>query len=105
MSKPIKPIPAPAHQRTRGEAVPIGDHLVELPQGLCCIMDAPGITTTLVERPGIPPMIGLIVYDPEQDDALDHGFGYIAQLDATIAREIAASLLRLAAQLDGGRLS
>lgn len=104
MTKIIEPTGAPPHQCTRGEAVPIGPHLVRFKEGVVCIDDAPGVTTTMVERDGMPPSIGLIVYDPGPGDE-GHGIGFIAQLPATIAREIAASLIRLAGKLDGGKLS
>ena len=100
MSDVIVPKAAPLHQRTRGTCVPIGPHVVAMSMGEVLIDDAPGITTTLVERENVPPSIGLIVYDPHPGAAGGHGFGLIAQLEPAIAREIGASLIGLANQLD-----
>lgn len=93
-------------EETRGVAVSVGPMVIETPHGQVMVLDAPGLTTTKIERPGVPTSIALIVYDPEPVPDLGNlGTALLAQLDPEIARAIAASLLRLANEIDGRKPS
>ena len=90
-------------ERYRGEADAIGPHLAETPQGDVMFIDAPGYTTALGQRADPSrSRVCMMLYDPylNRDEP---GFGMVCQMTADQARSIAASLLRLASQLDGGK--
>lgn len=94
-----KPERTADYEASRGCAVRLGEQLIQTAQGPVRMADAPGITTMLVSHAKDPEWssVGVLVYDP------DATIGMVCQLDATAARTIAASLLRLAAELDTGK--
>lgn len=94
MGEPLKPRPTGTSENMRGVAVPLGCRDVETPQGVVHFHDAPGFMTWLVERQDIESTVGIALYDP------DDGRGLVSQHTAESARSIAASLLRLADQID-----
>jgi hypothetical protein len=105
--EPADPSPAPmqpertaTYGQTRGVACGLAGTSVMTPNGPVKIVDAPGITTLLVKHPDDPDMnrVGVLLYTMEPS-----GIGMIGQLTADIARTTAASLLRLAAELDSGK--
>ncbi|SKB32836.1 hypothetical protein [Sphingopyxis flava] len=98
---PLKPQPTPEYQELSNTASRFGPRLVQMPQGVVLIEDAPGFTTALVDHPEPSQRrVAVIVYDPDNDGGV--GRGFISQLPADSARVLAASLMRLAAQLDPG---
>lgn len=95
---PIKPVPTATAESTRGEATKLGRLDVMTPQGPVHFHDAPGFMTTVIERPGIAKTIGVMSYEPGPP-----GHGLVTQLDGDAARQMAASLLRLADEIDPRR--
>lgn len=79
---------------------------IVVPRGPLHLCEVPGLLTTAVyangnDKPATS--VGVIAYrDPRPSG---QGHGYLAQLDANAAREIAASLLKLADQVDPGRMN
>lgn len=90
----------PEFEETRGVAFRLGEHLIETPHGVVRMTDAPGYSTLLLDA-GKPEdsAIGFLLYRPAAEKG-DVGVGLISQMNATQARTIAASLLRLAAKID-----
>lgn len=81
----------------------VGCQDLDLPRGRVHICEAPGCLTSTVhadggEKPATG--IGLIIYDPDPQPGTGVGRGLMAQMDADSAREIAASLLKMAQVLD-----
>lgn len=95
--EPIKPRKTTTAESSRGEATRLGCLDVMTPQGPVHFHDAPGFMTTTIERPGVATSIGVLSYDPED------GRGLVCQLDGDGARTMAASLLRLADEIDPRR--
>lgn len=95
--EPIKPRPTATAVSSRSEATKLGCLNVLTPQGPVHFHDAPGFMTTVIERPGIQPTVGVMLYDPEP------GHGLVSQFDGEHARQMAASLLRLADEIDPRR--
>jgi hypothetical protein len=82
------------YETIRGEATKVGC-LMSTPHGEVDVLDAPGFSTLLIKHEdNAMSRVGMLVYDP------DIRTGMIAQLDADAARTVAASLMRLANQLD-----
>ncbi len=98
--EPIQPELTDTYEQTRGVACSLGGTTVMTPKGPVRILDAPGITTLFVKHPGDAAMnrVGVLLYTTEPS-----GLGMIGQLDADTARTTAASLLRLADELDPGK--
>jgi hypothetical protein len=90
------------YEQTRGVADKLGCMDVETPKGICHIHDAPGVLTVEISGDGRVPSVGIMLYDPEPQTVSGKGVGFISQLDAGSARNVAASLLRMADRLDGG---
>jgi len=103
MADKIIPEPLPTYERSQGEAIPFGACTVVMPRGDIEAVDAPGYTTLLVTHsdPAFN-RIAFLLYAPGQDTRTP-GKGMIAQMTADQARNIAASLVRLAEQLEPGR--
>jgi ABC-type amino acid transport substrate-binding protein len=95
--EPIQPRKTGTAESTRGEATKLGCIDVVTPQGPVHFHDAPGFMTTVIERPGVATSIGVLSYDPAA------GQGMVVQLDGDSARTMAASLLRLADEIDPRR--
>jgi hypothetical protein len=88
--------------RTKGQVQPLGCVDLETPRGVVHFHDAPGLLTTCIEREGQPSTVGSWLYDPpDQPSTFVHG--YVTQLEPDNAREVAASLLRMADRADGGK--
>ncbi len=98
------PEKTPEYEQTLGCAVKLGEMRIQTPHGPVRVTDAPGISSLLVTHPTDADWsrVAIMVYEAPGPGRVA-GFGMVAQLDATRARTVAASLLRLAAQLDGGR--
>lgn len=103
--QPIIPTPTATHERHTGVSVKLGCMDVQMPRGLIHVHDAPGITSTELLVNGQFTSIGLLIYDDDHKASTmgDRGFGMINQLDAAAARSFAASLMRMATKLDGGK--
>lgn len=103
MSPPIIPAKMEGYSSTTSSHARVGCMNVQFDRGVCHIHDAPGVSTLMVaDREGKPVSVGLVAYDCEPDSS-GKGFGLLGQLDADGARAFAASLCKLADQLDGGR--
>lgn len=80
----------------------IGCQDIELARGDVHFCEAPGVITSIIthgEQEQAEGIIALLIYR-EARPGEDHGHGYLCQLDAAYAREIGASLIRLADQID-----
>lgn len=83
----------------------VGCQDVNLPRGPVHFCEAPGFLTSTVHADGDDQpatAVAVLVYDPVPLPGRDRGRGLLAQMDAAAAREVAASLMRLADQLDPG---
>ena len=91
--------------QTRGEAIPFGEHTIVTPRGDVETTDAPGYMTLLVEHSDPEfSRIAFLLYAPGPDMATP-GKGMIAQMTADQARNIAASLTKLAEHLAPGSMN
>lgn len=99
--QPIKMDRGEGFRETVGVAKALGEQLIETKRGLIKAIDAPGYSTMTVKHTD-PTFnrIGLLLYVTEESDV---GSGMICQMTPTEARTIAASLLKLAADLDPGK--
>ena len=80
----------------------IGCQDVELACGDVHFCEAPGLITSIIthsEQEKAEGVVALLIYRPAGPGE-DHGHGYLCQLDAPYAREIGASLIKLADQID-----
>lgn len=105
-SEVVTPMRTPEFQELRGAATALGNPIIATPQGKVRAYDAPGFTTMLGEREVMSKsMILLMVYNPNMREADEAaiGTGMVVQLPPDSARSIAASLLRLADRIDGGK--
>lgn len=100
--KPITPLRTDDFEESRGDAIALGDLLIVTPQVKVLCRDAPGFSTLLVDHPDLEERrVAFLLYVPPADTGNPEiGAGLIAQMDATVARTIAASLLRLANRID-----
>jgi len=74
----------------------IGPAEMETPRGTIAAFDAPGLLVMHIDRSSEPDSIAVMVYEPKPG----HGQGLIFQMSADVARATAASLLRLADQIE-----
>lgn len=75
---------------------------VQTPKGLIHVHDAPGSMTTMVTHPDGERSVGVLLYDPEVPPGKVQGI--ISQMSPGSARVMAASLVSLANEIDGGRM-
>lgn len=106
--KPINPpCSLPKTTRITTSFPDLGPMVVTTDVGPCLARDAPGIMTFVVNRdchcgrcePG-PPSIAVMVYDPIPMRGKRTGFGVVVQMAPDDIREIAASLLAMADEID-----
>ena len=100
MTDTIKMHKLPGYSSHRETAEPIGQVLLETSYGPVMAVEAPGITTMMIEGGGKPSTIAVLVYMPQH--SADPGMGLIVQVGPEAARNLAASLLHLANAIDGG---
>ena len=99
---PVRPLKTDTYEETVGEAEQIGCIDIQTVRGPVHCHDAPGIMTFRADIPGEQSGVWLLAYDPEARQHSGKGFGLIHQMKPDEARTVAASLLRLANQIDGG---
>lgn len=89
-------------RHTGGTVRPVGCQDVELARGDVHFCEAPGLITSILtagNQSKAEGTIALLIYR-EARPGEDHGHGYLTQLDADGARDIGASLIRLAEEID-----
>jgi hypothetical protein len=89
-------------RKTGGTVRPVGCQDVELARGDVHFCEAPGLITSILtagDQAKGDGTIALLIYRDARPGE-DHGHGYLTQLDAEGARDIGASLINLANQID-----
>jgi hypothetical protein len=102
MGQPVQPTKLDSHESHETSFAPFGCMDVQMDRGLIHFHDAAGMTTGLALRPEAPRVVTILLYEPPEAGER-RGFGFLHQLDAEGARNMAASLTRLADEIDGGR--
>lgn len=96
----VEPLDDEEHLELKARA--LGCLNVATHQGPVHCHDAPGVMTLEVTREDGSESVAILLYrGPESEDSF--GVGLIVQLDPETTRVLAASLLRLANRLDGGK--
>lgn len=91
----LVPAQRPDGENSTSESLALGPRTLRTPRGDVDVVDAPGFSTMLVQSEDPEwSRVGVLVYDPET------GKGMIVQFDPASARTTAASLLRLADELE-----
>jgi hypothetical protein len=90
-------------ETSRGEtSIQFEGRTVEVARGPVRLSDAPGLTSVTIDHADpAKSRVGVIVYRPARAGE-ELGAGMIGQMEASVARNFGASLLRLADKLDGG---
>jgi hypothetical protein len=98
MSDPTKINKLDGYMTTNCALEAIGPMAIQTPRGLVDCDEVPGLSSLIITK-GVgndPVSVALLTYCPVK------GQGQIVQIDADSARNFGASLIRLAAMLDGG---
>lgn len=109
--EPVKPDElkvhsTPGHIETTGMAYNIGPIVLETVRGKVMTEDAPGYSTLLLDSPiKERRRVAFLSYRPPTYASALPGTGMIVQMTAREAREIAASLLRLADWVENGGMN
>ena len=90
----------PPYDRTSASLSPIGPLRLETDAGPLDLDEVPGITTNLVALPDGQTGIVVVVYDIRANTGGDAGRGLMVQVTPESARNVAASLLRMAGDAD-----
>lgn len=78
----------------------IGTQLIKTVRGPVLAFEVPGSATSIARVGTAEASVVLMLYDPKPDEGGSHGSGMLTQMDAAAARNFAASLWKLADQID-----
>lgn len=95
----IKPEKLPGFAQLNSSLPPLGPCAIVTARGTVQVEEVPGLTTLIINRAAGASSVALLVYRPAEDSS-QIGAGVLTQLDANSARNIAASLLKLANDID-----
>lgn len=94
----------PANGAVQSSLPPIGRNLIHTSRGLVDTVEVSGFSTMTISKHGKHISIAILLYQPPEKGEKE-GVGMLNQLDAPSAREMAASLLRLADDVEPLRRS